>query len=874
MNNTIKTALLEYLKTGLSAMPTEANKRPATASWTDFQNTKLTEEEINKLLKYEIIRPHLVSEYPYKLKNTEVIGIGILGGKISGNLEVIDVDCKYDLTGLLWDNLFENIKTELPDIYKSLVIAKTPTGGYHIYYKCDVIGKNQKLARRETTEEEKKQIQIEAEKVKDKKTAKAEGENDKVKVLIETRGEGGYVCAEPTPGYKFIQNTFRDIPKISIEKRDRLLDICRDFNEVEEQKEKPKTNKTIFSNVSLEDPFSDYNERGDILTLLESKGWNIVKQTSKRVYLLRPGGGSSSAKYSANYHLDKKLFYVWSDSVLDFEAEKGYNNVSVFLKLECNEDTKLAYQKLIELGYGKVNTYFNNTYYYKVNGVNIVNRLTDKLIISANKDLTQDLIKDIPTLEFLIKPEKDATGEEIIKAIEFLIKNNKNSYVYFSDNTHRDYVYILNYLFNKYGELQGDNLTLEDIHKDEFLEDIVNYGAFLQAIDKDQYIELFLNNQAIKNLGIKKESLQEAIDRLNLKRAKTKQKQELDKLLLKISDLQNKGETEEAIKLIENKINGIKEKSLELNFDRLLINKKLDSLYKELLETKNHLNSGYKIGGDDITLPPGAISVLSAPTSHGKTTFLINILLNLTERYKDKEFYFLSFEEDENNILLKTINTFCNVDIGKNNREEIKKLHYPSLGDLIGEAPKRKEIKDKTDVFFKDYIDTRRVSIKYCDYNAEELVGAIKYLKKNTNVGAILIDYIQLINLPKGKNNNYSRQQELKEICIMLKDVAIETGLPIIVGAQFNREVVNPLLLHASKIGEAGDIERIASLIIGFWNLGFNPLATDNELKKMNELLIGSGNIYTKILKNREGAVGGEEFLKFNGNTGKISNSY
>jgi hypothetical protein len=41
------------------------------------------------------------------------------------------------------------------------------------------------------------------------------------------------------------------------------------------------------------------------------------------------------------------------------------------------------------------------------------------------------------------------------------------------------------------------------------------------------------------------------------------------------------------------------------------------------------------------------------------------------------------------------------------------------------------------------------------------------------------IDYIQLLNLPDGKI--YSRQEEIKQICIALKDGSRE-GLPIILG--------------------------------------------------------------------------------------------
>ena len=132
---------------------------------------------------------------------------------------------------------------------------------------------------------------------------------------------------------------------------------------------------------------------------------------------------------------------------------------------------------------------------------------------------------------------------------------------------------------------------------------------------------------------------------------------------------------------------------------------------------------------------------------------------------------------------------------------------------------------------------------------------------------------MQLLNLPEGKYKTYSRQEELKQICISLKDIAVETGLPIILGAQFNRTVTNQLHLHATKIGEAGDIERIANLIIGFWNNNSPIIASEGEMKDINSKgCIEPNTIYATVLKNRGGIVGKSELFSFNGNTGKISN--
>jgi len=140
-------------------------------------------------------------------------------------------------------------------------------------------------------------------------------------------------------------------------------------------------------------------------------------------------------------------------------------------------------------------------------------------------------------------------------------------------------------------------------------------------------------------------------------------------------------------------------------------------------------------------------------------------------------------------------------------------------------------------------------------------------------VGIIFIDYMQLLTLSQGKYRFSSRQEELKKICLILKDFSVETQLPIILGAQFNREVTNLLALDQTRIGEAGDIERIANLILGIWNNNFEGIASPPEKKEINRIVGGlKDSIYVKVLKNRDGRVGQSGLLHFEGNTGRISN--
>lgn len=432
------------------------------------------------------------------------------------------------------------------------------------------------------------------------------------------------------------------------------------------------------------------------------------------------------------------------------------------------------------------------------------------------------------------------------------------------------YEYKLQETLNKYGKIEEERgLQPKDI--DRLLDEVVETASQIpDATDRDRYKKLFTSLEAIQALGITEESLSITVDRLTSTRDKEAQAKEFKKLLSEATKLQDKGETDKALELLDSKVKEVKLKDKATEFSSLMIPIKENELKERLISKPESLNSGYTIGGEPLLLPSGAISIFTAPTSHGKTTFLINLALNIATASPDKETYLFSYEEDGDTVLMNTLNTYLEEEISQNNRRTIKSYFTTGSTEYI-KSQSRDYFINKKNEFFRELIDTKRLNIHYTSYNSDTLIEAIRYLHKHAKPGAILIDYIQLLNLPEGKYKTYSRQEEIKEICIALKDVAVETGLPIILGAQFNREVVNQLRIHATKIGEAGDIERTANLIVGFWNNNFQQLATEGELKEIGS--ITPDTLYTKILKNRGGRVGLEEILSFNGNTGKIKNS-
>lgn len=855
MTNLTQTAN-KYLDLGLSVIPTKEDKTP-TVAWAKYQREKLTQPEADRVF-------------------SGASGIAIVTGGVSGGLEVIDVDTKYDLTGKLWEELSSTLQENLPGSYSELLIAQTKSGGYHLYYKAPEVEGNAKLASRTTTEQEREQTYTkEIEKGATEEQARARANNDKTRVLIETRGEGGYIIAPPTKGYTYLQGSPEQIPALTPAQRLRLLRIARSFSEISEEKtSSPETPQADYTGIS---PFEDYNSRADIVGLLVEKGWSVVSETQERVNLLRPG--ETDSKTSGNFHKGKRLLRVFSSST-EFNPDRAYNPSQVFSLLECNEDNKQAYRELLRLGYGTPPSGATrlSTQKIQVTGVNPVNRETS-VICSPGDLLIGEQAKGYK--EVIITSPQGGTAEAL-GAIELLYKEGKRVYIKDPDldSPIAGYLYQLKQLLRRYEAQQDKAEGLTDREIDRLLEEIVEIGSQIpDPVSRDRYNKEVTTLEALQELGVTDQSLEVAIDRVRSTKEKEEQDKELDKLLLRAHGLRDKGETGKALQTLQDNLTSIKLKSKETEFSKLLIKPTEEGIRERLSKKKASLDSGYMIGDTEFLLPAGALTVLAGPTSHGKTTLLLNLMLNVAERNPDKQFYFFSYEEDADAITVKALNISLDTKLSRNNRRTIQSYYKEGTEDYI-EKTSREAFRTGKDKFYTETL--QRINIVATDYDSDSLIEAIHYLSKELgdSLGGIFIDYFQLLNLPESRLKNYgSRQTELKEICQNLNRVAKETGLPFILGAQFNREVTSPLEIHATRVGEAGDIERIVNVLIGLWDTKYPP-KLDPSQKKLNEVLeekgirLGhpGGKLFIQVLKNRDGETGAEDQLLYNGNTGKISN--
>ena len=288
---------LEFLLSGVNVVPVreDGSKAPAGA-WKQAQSDMTTPEQILKWAG-------------------TAQGFGIITGKVSGNLEMLELEGRAVNEGVL-DEARElaykaNIGQEW-DKLQSTYIEMTPSGGIHWLYR------------------------IEGEVPGNTKIAQRPGVDDNPECWIETRGEGGFVIVAPSggsvhpsgkPWVRLENKTPNDIVTLTIKERQELHDLFKLFDQMPAQEEiiRTITTKSDDGNVS---PGDDYNNRASWDDILIPKGWKKVSQMrSGEIHWCRPGKDVGISASTGRNNADN--LWVWSTST-EFEQEKTYSKWAVF----------------------------------------------------------------------------------------------------------------------------------------------------------------------------------------------------------------------------------------------------------------------------------------------------------------------------------------------------------------------------------------------------------------------------------------------------------------------------------------------------------------------------------------------------------------
>lgn len=293
---------------GISSIPVAQDKKPKVA-WKDYQKRLPTIQECEKW------------------DNIKGDGIAVVCGRISGNIEVIDIDNKFEMAEQIYEDITRKITAQRIDLLDKLVFEKSKNNGYHIIYRCNKIEGNQKLAIYEDLNSGEKAT------------------------VIETRGEGGYCIIYPSPGYQQLQKNILKVEEITEEERDYLFELCGLWDNGRDSSEKivvndKKTDTNTNKNTDEIDIFEWYNERDDFIQILTDHGWKELSRNSKKITFKRPGKEDNGG--SADFLFEKRCFHVFTSNGYPFENDENYSPFDVFMMLEANGDLKEAVKLLLE----------------------------------------------------------------------------------------------------------------------------------------------------------------------------------------------------------------------------------------------------------------------------------------------------------------------------------------------------------------------------------------------------------------------------------------------------------------------------------------------------------------------------------------------
>ena len=332
MAATMYEAALAYREAGLGFFPTreklpdfgllptypDKDGKPK-PTWSDYQSRQPTLEEI---------------EYWYKDgRATElafVCGPGSSGNHAGAGLFVIDVDNP---------SIVDAYRELCGEAWGQVLIEKTRRGGLHLAMICDVAEslRNMKLAMRPNP----------------KFISRKETPTEKKYLCdIETRGDGGYVCASPSPNYTMIQGDYREVPLVSFDDVVApLIEAARKLSQVNinpSQLLAERANKHSDEDVDVgTSVITEYRNRYSIVDTLTRYGYTHFRGSRWK----RPGGASGSVLVEEG----NEIAVFFSSSDLMGQVQGGgskdwpvHDSFSMFTHYDHDGDIKAAIKAAAE----------------------------------------------------------------------------------------------------------------------------------------------------------------------------------------------------------------------------------------------------------------------------------------------------------------------------------------------------------------------------------------------------------------------------------------------------------------------------------------------------------------------------------------------
>ncbi len=209
-----------------------------------------------------------------------------------------------------------------------------------------------------------------------------------------------------------------------------------------------------------------------------------------------------------------------------------------------------------------------------------------------------------------------------------------------------------------------------------------------------------------------------------------------------------------------------------------------------------------KVGG----LANSDLIILAARPAVGKTSFALNLLLNIATRDEDKRIAFFSLEMSDVQLAQRLLANISQI--------ELKDLQRGTItDDGFSRAWQAHLTLSRTEIFIDD---TSALTPQNMISKCRKLVVGDGREIKPKKLDLIVIDYLQLMEAGGRAASGEGRTQEVSKISRMLKVLAKEMDCPVIALSQMNRsvEMRDNKRPQLSDLRESGSIEQDADIVM------------------------------------------------------------
>jgi replicative DNA helicase len=187
--------------------------------------------------------------------------------------------------------------------------------------------------------------------------------------------------------------------------------------------------------------------------------------------------------------------------------------------------------------------------------------------------------------------------------------------------------------------------------------------------------------------------------------------------------------------------------------------------------------------------------IVAGRPSMGKTTFAMNIAEHAAIK-QDVPVAIFSMEMSSVQLVMRLFSSLGQIEQGRLRTGNLADHDWPKLTSAMNLLYKSKIFIDETPAL-----------------SPSELRARARRLKREHDIGMIIIDYLQLMSVPGTREN---RATEIAEISRSLKALAKELRLPVVALSQLNRSLEHrpdkrPVM---ADLRESGSIEQDADLIV------------------------------------------------------------